>query len=289
MKIETRAVDFVFVGPMKTGTSWVHEYLALHPSIGVPVKVKETYYFSKNYHKGTKWYAKQHDFDSEAVIFGEVSPTYFDSKEAAERILKHNSNTKVVITVREPLSRFLSHFQHNVRAGIFDANQNLEDLYKEHRRIRGHSSYVDNIHMWTNLFGASNTIVLLNEELESRPELFANKICAHLGVEEMEIPAVLNKKVGRGRTPVNTRLVKSVKKTVSFLRKLELHNIVNFVKRTGVGNLMYSKVEAEPATYVGIESVSSKLTEEALRLEKEVAIDIDLWRKIWCGRTKRSV
>ena len=84
--MEARAIDFVFVGPMKTGTSWVHEYMALHPTISVPVTVKETYYFSKNYYKGIGWYAKQHAANSETVVMGEVSPTYFDSEEVANRI-----------------------------------------------------------------------------------------------------------------------------------------------------------------------------------------------------------
>ena len=255
--------------------------MALHPSIGVPVRVKETYYFSKNYCNGMNWYAKQHATDSEAIVLGEVSPTYFDSEEVANRIFEHNSNAKVVVTLREPLSRFLSHFKHNVRAGIMDANQNLEDVYRDHRRIRGHSSYVDNIQMWSNLFGTSNTIVLFNEELEKRPQSFVNKICRHLGVEEMDIPATLNKKIGDGRTPVNARFVKITKKLVFYLRKLELHSLVNFVKRTGVGNLLYSKTDAEPPIYAGIDHVSLRLKTEALRLETELAIDIEMWREVW--------
>jgi len=273
---------------MKTGTSWVHEYLVHHPSVCVPKTVKETYYFSDNYHKGISWYAKQYDDFNTSIALGEVSPTYFDEAEAATRIYEHSKDTKVVITIREPVSRFLSHFRHNVRAGIVPSDSNLEEVFKENRRMRGQSSYADNIKMWIKLFGADNTLVLFYEELEKNPQQFVNKVCRHLDIAELEVPEALNKRIGDGRNPVNIKLVRYIRKFVRFLRNKNLHFLVLLGKKFRVENVLYKKDSKEYYRYVGKNELIPHLTEDAIRLEREFCIDIQYWREIWSNSGERD-
>jgi hypothetical protein len=40
-------VDFIVVGPLKTGTSWIYNYLSHHQQISLPTTVKETYFFDR--------------------------------------------------------------------------------------------------------------------------------------------------------------------------------------------------------------------------------------------------
>ncbi len=47
-------LDFIIIGPQKAGTTWIYEYLKTLPGVCVPVKVKETFFFDKYYHKVIK-------------------------------------------------------------------------------------------------------------------------------------------------------------------------------------------------------------------------------------------
>ena len=48
-------VDFIVVGPGRSGTSWLFNLLKEHNDILMP-KIKETEYFNNNFHKGNGWY-----------------------------------------------------------------------------------------------------------------------------------------------------------------------------------------------------------------------------------------
>lgn len=44
MNIKQNKLDFVVVGPFKTGTSWIYNYLSDYQQIALPKKVKETFF-----------------------------------------------------------------------------------------------------------------------------------------------------------------------------------------------------------------------------------------------------
>ena len=56
-KVKPMNLDFVCIGGTKCGTTWLSQMLTANPEINVSVN-KEPCYFSGNYHKGAKWYAK---------------------------------------------------------------------------------------------------------------------------------------------------------------------------------------------------------------------------------------
>jgi len=278
------SIDFVLVGPMKTGTSWANEYLAQHPGVSVPTTVKETYYFSQNFDKGATWYQTQFTHITEPAVVGEVSPTYFADPEAAKRIFDQNNNTKIVITVREPWSRFFSHFKHNVHAGYLDANDDLESVYLKSPNIKEQSSYLKYIEMWTQLFGPENTLVVLYEELDTDPQLFVDKITRHLNLKPEPIPQNLKKVVGGERTPVSVTVVKFLYSISAFFRRQNFHFLINAGKKLGLKRLLFTKQKKQALTFSDADKAITQLTEEAVQLEKQLSIDIQPWREVWRKR-----
>ena len=108
--------DFVVVGASKAGTTSIYSWLARHPGVAVPY-VKDTYFFNHDITPQTDAdYGRL--FDPARVgagaVTGEVTPSYLDDLEAPRRIRDHAPGAKLIVALREPVSRIYSTAQMNV-------------------------------------------------------------------------------------------------------------------------------------------------------------------------------
>lgn len=287
IKSERWKIDFVAVGPMKTGTSWLHEYFASNQDISVPVTVKETYYFSSGYHKSIEWYKRQFS-NHDCKIRGEVCPTYFPDLEAMQRLRDHNPDIKIIVTLREPVARFLSHFHHSVSAGFIDPSLlSYYSAYTNRRIIRDHSSYNTYLINWFEIFGSDNIKIVFYEDLKTTPQEFVNVCCEFLGIEKYSIPVSLTKPVGKRRDAKNPSILKLAKSSAKWLREKELHFIVNFIRKNKVDSLLYQKNFNKNRAITNlkkddqIEQLFLAMKDEVIPLESCWGVDIDRWRSEW--------
>ena len=142
----------LFVGPPRTGTTWIWEYLRARGDIVLPEGVKETWFFSNMFHKGVDWYAShfKHKEACSAVI--EVDPTLFSHPEAPRRCTRFlGSDVLVVVTVRDPVERSWSHYLHARRYGW--TRKSLEQAIQEIPDIIEASRYSKHIPRWKSVFG----------------------------------------------------------------------------------------------------------------------------------------
>lgn len=108
-----RIPDYLIIGTMKGGTTALNDFICAHPDVGQAIK-KEIHYFSLYPYKGQEWYL-QHFSDGKGKIIGEASPTYFDvayTEAIPQLIKKFSPSIKLILIVREPVSRAVSHFYH---------------------------------------------------------------------------------------------------------------------------------------------------------------------------------
>jgi len=47
---------FVFIGPGRSGSTWMYELLRSHPDVCLGRGTKETLFFEKHYDRGVDWY-----------------------------------------------------------------------------------------------------------------------------------------------------------------------------------------------------------------------------------------
>lgn len=104
----------LIIGVMKCGTEALSTFLALHPDIAMQMKLQTVLFFNTYYMRGLEWYRNQMACSSEGQITMEKSPQYFTSRFVPERIHNMNSSIKLVIIVREPIRRAISHYTHVV-------------------------------------------------------------------------------------------------------------------------------------------------------------------------------
>jgi hypothetical protein len=105
-------VSLFVVGAQKSGTSALHNYLIKHSDVIGGIK-KELNFFnhSEKYNLGTTWYHKNYQaplFYKPEKVYIDSTPQYLSTAGVAEKIYAYNPKAKIVILLREPVSRAYS-------------------------------------------------------------------------------------------------------------------------------------------------------------------------------------
>ncbi|CAN5159197.1 sulfotransferase [soil metagenome] len=99
--------NFIIIGPPKCASTSLHNYLGQHPEV-YTTKVKETRFFSLNYHKGMDFYAEYFKDACNEKAIGEATPSYCFLPYVADRIKEHFPGIKLVLCFRNPMDRTFS-------------------------------------------------------------------------------------------------------------------------------------------------------------------------------------
>jgi hypothetical protein len=115
-----RLPDFLIVGAQRSGTTNLYDLLVRHPSID-PASHKEVHFFDYHYRRGDRWYRgnfpdPRGDSGGE-FICGEATPTYIGYESAPARIRDLVPDAKLIVLLREPVARAVSHYHHFCRLG----------------------------------------------------------------------------------------------------------------------------------------------------------------------------
>ena len=220
-------VSYFFVGVGKCGTSWLYEFFKRHNLISVPL-LKEPYLIGKPPEDQTAIIEKLYDSRNDMADF---STLYYWDPENAQQIYEYNPNARVLITIRMPSERIVSHFHFLRRSGMVQEETIAEYLESGDREdIVKRSSYREMIQRYTDVFGPKQIILLPLEQLNRSPQLYVDRLCDFLGVprvslDEEDLKPVLQK--ARARSMVLSRIAKFSPTT---LRKLGLLTLLGRLK-----------------------------------------------------------
>ncbi|RJR46510.1 MAG: sulfotransferase [Deltaproteobacteria bacterium] len=192
--------DFIGVGVERSATSWLWTCLDEHPQICMS-HPKEIHYFNRNYDQGEKWYRQHFAPDAHTRIFGEINPVYMDDPLACERIARDYPNAKILVILRNPFERALSHLSVILRneQGVVD-NQDLglarETVALDDKYLR-RSLYYRGLKPYLRAFPRERIIILFYEDMKLDPQAFLHSLFFQLGVDADFLPASLEKIINR--------------------------------------------------------------------------------------------
>ena len=108
----TWSPTIIGIGAEKSATTWAWTMLNEHPDVCMS-QPKELNYFNidENYSRGESWYRKH--FAVITACTGEISPLYMDDLRAAERIRHSCPTAKILVMLRNPFDRAMSHLFHD--------------------------------------------------------------------------------------------------------------------------------------------------------------------------------
>ncbi|KAK2820627.1 hypothetical protein Q5P01_023586 [Channa striata] len=98
----------LIIGVKKGGTRALLEFLRVHPDIRAVGA--EPHFFDRDYGNGLEWYRDLMPKTLEGQITMEKTPSYFVTREAPARISAMSRDTKLIVVVRDPVTRAISDY-----------------------------------------------------------------------------------------------------------------------------------------------------------------------------------
>jgi hypothetical protein len=114
-----RLPNFLIIGGMKCGTSSIGHNLHEHPQIHMARGGYEVHFFDKarNYKQGMDWYRSHFPEQDGIIAYGDKTPTYADLPNLP-RIRAALPDAKLIMILRDPVSRFQSHYNYIQRPKV---------------------------------------------------------------------------------------------------------------------------------------------------------------------------
>jgi len=191
-------VGFVIAGTQKGGTSALASYLFEHPEIAMPT-VKEVHFFDNedNFQSAPVDYARYHAYFKPAErrkVLCDATPIYMYWDAAPARIWQYNPAMKLVLLLRNPITRAYSQWNMERERGSdplpfeqairTEAERCREALPLQHRLYSyvDRGFYSDQLRRIWRYFPVEQTLVLKSEELQHAPEAALARITDFLGI-----------------------------------------------------------------------------------------------------------
>lgn len=280
------------IGPMRTGSTWLYEYLSSRADVCLPKDVKETFYFAENYGKGEAWYEShfRHYDPAQHRRIVDVSPTLFDNQAAISRVRKELRNPVLMATLRQPIDRAWSHYMHLRQYGA--TTLDFDAAIREIPAIIEASLYAKHLARWLNEFGSDAVRIAFYNDLKQHQAEYVRQVNETFGLPDAAAEALPSAKVNSGSLPRNLLLAQVTRRTAAKLRRSGLHPIVNAGKRMGLANLVYgrsrgagSKPRMHPDTR---RYLVERFAKDVDALERLLDINLDDWREQWAQPRKTS-
>jgi hypothetical protein len=202
--------DFIIIGAQKCGTSTLYCHLRKHPDIHMPKK-KELHFFDENYSMGMDWYLNCFNRKDGIipVCSGEASPYYFFHPLVPVRIFESFPGIKLILLLRNPVSRAYSQYHHMQRMGrislsfehcirleedvltgrkeAFYKDENHSDLMYRRFSFLARSRYAEQLTEWFRYFKREQLLILRSEDYFSDAEQTFQQVFRFLGLPPAEM------------------------------------------------------------------------------------------------------
>lgn len=219
--------NFIFIGPDKSGSSWLYEVLNAHPEVYV-TPAKDIYFFDRYYVWGLDWYRERFRDRGEEKVICEVCHDYLFSPVAAERMSHDLHEVRLMVCLREPIDRAFSAYLYLRKFGWTDAT--FEEEIAANPSLLNRGRYFTHLKPYLERFGRDQILVSRFDDLMEDPRKFAGSVFRFLGVREMILPGALRHPrfpAGRARSVLVAKLAKS---GAQVLRRLGKPRLVGILK-----------------------------------------------------------
>jgi hypothetical protein len=183
-----RLPDFVIIGAMKSGTSSLHEYLDLLPSVCMSRPKEPAYFVPERYAwRSPEWYGAFFTAKPHATHAGEASPHYalrHVYPGVAETMQSVVPDARIVYLARDPVERIRSEWIHHVARGRISRSLSDELREPEASVIFHTSRYAWQLEPYLEHFKREHILVLSTEELHRRPSETLDTLLRFLGIAE---------------------------------------------------------------------------------------------------------
>lgn len=179
--------NFLILGPTKSGSTSLYEYLRQHPDVFMAAD-KEPMYFSTNWRRGRDWYESLFEGWSGQKAIGEASTWYLHHPRVASRVKETIPGARLVFVFRDPVERLWSDYRYCLVRGAIPTRWSYRTYVEKTPAAvcRGH--YREHLRHWETHFPAPQRHIILSEDLASQPAETVAGIFRFLGVDDGFVP-----------------------------------------------------------------------------------------------------
>lgn len=294
--------NFLIVGAAKSGTSSLDRYLGQHPDIFIPPK-KEAHFFSipdfppkfqgpgdegmnEETIRSQEAYERLFEGAGSARAVGESSAFYLYYPGTAKQIFAANPHMKIVMILREPVSRAYSAYMHNIR----DDRETLsfEEALKEepHRKrldyepmwlYRELGLYSEQIQRYLDVFGSEQVRIVLYDDFSADAQKVVSDVCAFLGVRT-DIAMDTGLRHNESGVPKSRALFNFISKPNPVKELIKPFIPPTVRERLGIKakSMMLKKSAMSPASRAELQAFYRA---DVLRLQELIGRDLSSWLK----------
>ncbi|CAM3581532.1 sulfotransferase family protein [Nocardioides zeicaulis] len=237
----SRLPNFLYVGPDKAGSSWLHETLLRHPDVYLTPS-KDLYFFDRYHDRGLDWYAAQFKDAREEKVVGEVCQDYLFHPLAAQRIHDALGDVKVMVSLRDPVDRAWSSYLYMRKHGI--GPDTFAEALRSRPELLEHGRYATGLDRFLELYPRDHVHVALFDDLEADPQGFLDGVTDFLDVARQP----LDEKDREAKLPAakarSVVLAATVRKGADWVREHDGARLVGAVKRSPlVHKVLYRPID----------------------------------------------
>ncbi|XP_069785654.1 heparan sulfate glucosamine 3-O-sulfotransferase 3B1-like [Narcine bancroftii] len=180
----------IIIGVKKGGTRALLEFLRVHPDIRA--LGAEPHFFDRHYDKGMQWYKELMPKTMDGQITMEKTPSYFVTKEVAARIYAMSKDAKLIVVVRDPVTRAISDYTQilskkphipsfesltfkNLTTGLIDTSWNAIQI----------GIYAKHLENWLQYFPMRQILFVSGERLITDPAGELSRVQDFLGLKKI--------------------------------------------------------------------------------------------------------
>jgi hypothetical protein len=189
---ETIWPNFFAVGPPKAGTTSLYAHLKKHPQVFLP-DVKEPNYFSTRSGISLENYRRLYRDARKYPAIGDMTPYYLWDENTPRNIHAVSPDAKIIIMLRDPIARAYSHFLMYQRTGV-DTEPSFEKALRRHddksdklwefsHEYIELGMYCGQVERYLKVFGESQVLAVLFDDLTKDPQDLFARIAGHLGID----------------------------------------------------------------------------------------------------------
>ena len=273
------------VGAPKAGTTSLHYYLSQHEDVCMST-IKEPNYFSFEevsslFYNATsvsdsKAYHKL--FKEEKKIIGEASVSYLFYENIPNRILEYNPKANIIIMLRNPLDRAISHYLMDYRLGF--CSLSLEDILNNRhayplffQQYLELGLYYQSVKRYLDTFGDEQVHILYYTNFKNDIKDLMKGVFQFLKIENTSLDY-----------SVQNSFLSSDYAFVSYLYRLSwvrkgLKSLIpqNYVK--SVKNRLFSKTDKPNFSDSLLSQINAFYQSDISQLESLLNVDLSQWKK----------
>ena len=254
----------VFCGPMKSGTTWIYEYLKARGDVCLPAVTKEIFFFDKYYERGAKWYGRQFRPTPHHRAIIDVAPSIISHPAAPARVAKTLPDANVVILRRDPVARAWSHYLHLRRYGYTAAP--LDEAIHSYPVIIEASRVDFWLETWRAELGCEKVHLMDTDLLRSDATAFSKKLDGLLGLPDGTVNVDEIGRVNAAALPRHHLLSLGARKVSHALRDARMEPLVQAARKLGLNRIYSSPTKssdkAPQASDAERDLIVAKLTRE---------------------------